>query len=207
MNQSDYQKINNFLEKYGSEYPESVVEYIKENYQEAINAQKIPDLMTQVYAELNLLSPNKNRYLRYLRSLKSYFSLEQDILEVGGGFFPSFAKYIAKEQSDLQRGSITVYDPRLVTKRCNKIRLKKEKLTLETKTEPYDLLLGIMPCDATLLLIEKASQDNKQFFLALCGCTHFNSAQFMLPSYENWKKYLFNYAEKSLTSELFRKRI
>ena len=57
---------------------------------------------------------------------------------------------------------------------------------------PYDLLVGILPCDATTLIIEKANEENKDFFIVLCDCTHFSQQYLMfnIPTLENWHKHI-----------------
>lgn len=49
-----------------------------------------------------------------------------------------------------------------------------------------------MPCQATSLIVQKANEYKKKFFIALCGCTHFSREylRFHEPTLENWFKYI-----------------
>ena len=53
------------------------------------------------------------------------FDINTDIIEVGGGILPSLAKKIALRQKS---GTVTVYDPRLITNidKPDNLILKKE---------------------------------------------------------------------------------
>ena len=92
------------------------------------------------------------------------------ILEIGGGYYPMFAKYIDEFQSKHKGGTITVMDPVLVTTRMGKAKLQRKKFSSSMDVSNFDLLVGICPCDATKDIIESAVINKKEFFVALCGC-------------------------------------
>ena len=122
-----------------------------------------------------LIKPGYNQYLLYLKMLVNNFSINCNIIEVGGGIIPIFAKYVAQEQLKTGFGTITVYDPKLLSSNNSEysnMLLYKEPVTSKTDLSKYDLVIGIMPClgtDITLKLIEEYSKD---FFIVLCGCDH-----------------------------------
>ena len=140
----------------------------------------------------NVFSDKENLYLQYLGLIEKYFDLRSNILEIGGGFYPSLASHIADRQLKLKSGTITVYDKNLVTTSLKNIKLIKRDFTLEDDVSNFDLLVGIMPCQATSLIIKKANEYKKEFFLALCGCTHFPITYLMFhePKLETWFEYV-----------------
>jgi len=106
-----------------------------------------------------------------LNKLKEYFSLEQDILEIGCGHFPAFARLIDEEQQSLKKGAITAYDPVLVTENLGSIDLNKKLLTDED-VSGFDLLVSTFSCDATNKVLAVAKENKLPYFLHMCNCNH-----------------------------------
>lgn len=133
-----------------------------------------PCYYSQIFDELGIIPDDKNVYYGYLSKLKEIFDLSCNILEIGGGYIPSFSQKIALEQIKIGKGTITVCDPLLITKKSKykNLHLSKKAFTHKTNISNYDLLVGIFPCSVTLLIIEKALKENKDFFIGLCGCIH-----------------------------------
>ncbi len=97
------------------------------------------------------------------------------VLEIGGGCFPAFSKYFDEFQREHNMGgTITTYDSRLITNKLGNIKLHKENLYEDMSVQSYDLIVGIMPCDAKELIVKKATLEHKEFFIAMCGCTHYD---------------------------------
>ena len=170
--------LEEYLLKYGEFYPSLAVSYILEHYGNDLNMER-PDLMNQVYDALGIFSNDKNPYIQYSNLIEKYFNLNSNILEIGGGFYPALASHIADKQLNLKNGTITVYDKNLILTSLKNIKLVKRDYATEDDVSNFDLLIGIMPCQATSLIIEKANKGKKDFFIALCGCTHFSREYLM----------------------------
>ena len=185
--------LENYLLKYGNNYPKELLEYIIKNYDKDTD-KELPDPMNQIYDATGVFSDKENPYLQYLKLIKDYFDIRGNILEIGGGFYPSLASHIANEQIRLKSGTITVYDKNLVTTSLKNIKLIKRDFTTEDDISNFDLLVGIMPCQATSLIVRKANEFQKDFFIALCGCTHFSREylRFEEPTLEAWFEYIRN---------------
>lgn len=128
----------------------------------------IPDLAREVYDKLNILEDEQNIYLGFIDILEKEFNYkERNIVEVGGGIFPSLANRIAREQTI---GKIKVYDPRLSKYENNKekLTLVREKFYSDTPLGNANLLIGFMPCEATYNIIDSATRNNVDFMIALC---------------------------------------
>ena len=155
-----------FLLKYGKNYSEGALEYIKEHFYEFLSDFDAPDIILQLYSKFGILGNDNNRYQEYLNILNNNFDIKGNILEVGGGFVPAFAELLALKQLKLESGTITVYDPNLVINdsKYKNLKLVKEAVGEDLDVSNYDTIVGIMPCSATELIIRLACEKNKNFF-------------------------------------------
>lgn len=128
--------------------------------------------LAQLYEATGLVKKKCSTYYQMVQIMKQYFNLEKDVVEVGSGIFPIFGSYLRKEQLKLSSGTVTVYDPRLYIHYPTSAILKKEKFTLQTEIPKGGILVGLFPCEATEVMIEKALMENLEFCIALCGCNH-----------------------------------
>ena len=165
-----------FAQKYRQEYSESAWEFIEENFWMYVYSNVCPDLLMQIYTELGIESPNGNFYKEHLKRVQERFDITGNILDIGSGKIPAFANLLAYEQLRIGKGTITLYEPLLIeTKpKYRNMTLYKEEFTSETHIKEFDLITGIMPCEATELVIEQACRNKKDFYVAMCGCTHFD---------------------------------
>ena len=193
-------RYKNFLDEYSSECHEGALGYIKENFWKCRKSYDIPDIMMQIYSELDVFDEKENIYMIHLNKIKNIFDINCNVLEVGGGMIPSFGNILAKEQLNIGSGTITVYDPILCTTKpkYGNLVLKKEAFTKETNINNYNLIVGIMPCDITEEIIRRASKERKNFYIQMCGCTHFTREQIykLGLSVEIYQKYIIDLANK-----------
>lgn len=165
---SQKEKILNFLYKYKADYPSQNLDFLLDALDTEITGQE-PAIARQVLDATGLYNEDKNPYLNYLQIFEKYFSYDQNIIDIGAGFYPASSIHIKEKQT---KGTLTVYEPRLLTLERQDIIFKKEHFTLHTNIKEADLLFGIMPCESTETIIEKANQEHKNLFIGLCGCNH-----------------------------------
>ncbi len=182
--------LKEFLAKYKTQYPPAAVEYIMNNFGKMLPLDN-PDILNQVYDALGMYK-DEIPYADYLKLLEKYFDISSNILEIGGGFYPAFATHVHNRQLQTKKGTITVYDKMLVTQNLSGIKLVKKDFNIKDSVSQYDLLVGILPCEATTLIIKKANEENKNFFIVLCNCTHFSRQYLMFnqPSLEKWREHI-----------------
>ncbi len=190
--------LSHYLKIYQDKYPELAVEFIKEHFLERMPISDTTDVLKQIYALFGILDESENCYLGFSNMVGERYGWDSNILEIGGGFFPMFSKYVDESQRESgSKGTITTYDPDLIVDSLGNIKLHKENFTEEMSIESYDLLVGIMPCEATRMIIRKATQEHKEFFLAMCGCVHSRSS--FIPSaligYDNYVDEIYNLAK------------
>lgn len=128
----------------------------------------LPDLIRELYDQFGIVSDRKNIYLGFIDLLKENFDIQNsNIIEVGGGIFPCLGKRISLLQD---RGTITVYDPRLsfYEGEMEHLKLVGDFFTSSTDVHDTDLLIGFMPCKGAEALIESAVYNEIDFMLALC---------------------------------------
>lgn len=167
-------KFVEYLNTYGYGYPEEALEFLLDSFLLPMPIDSTPDILKQIYDELDMLAPEENCYLQFAQLVGELYGWDSHILEVGGGFFPSFSKHIDRlQQSHNSSGTITTYDPRLVIQKLGNVKLYKGFFADDVTVESYDLIVGIMPCEATSKIIKKATKEHKEFFLAMCGCIHY----------------------------------
>lgn len=129
----------------------------------------IPDICKQILEEIGYYDDKKEEssYEAFINLLDNEFGIDNNIIEVGGGIVPTLGYKISLRQN---KGSITIYDPRLTNyhKENDKFILKKELFHRNTDVTNTDILIGFMPCESTQTIIENATYNNKDFMIAMC---------------------------------------
>ena len=162
-----------FMNRYKNKFPDKIKNEMDSYFVKRCGKYDNPTDFFQLYDHFGALPDDVNFYLYHLNTIKENFNIYNNILEVGGGIYPSFARRLANEQIKLGIGTISVYDPRLVTTRCTKypnLKLYKGEFNRFINISKYDLLVGIMPCDATDIIIDSIDKYKKDFYIAFCGC-------------------------------------
>lgn len=170
-------RLKKFLRIFGRNYDPAIYNYIEENF---LNCEynQTSYILLQIYALFGMLEETDNHYLQFAKMVGEKYGFDKNILEVGCGYLPMFAKYYNNLQIRNNKNSkITVYDPDIVVNKAKNIKLCKTKFTLESNVDDYDLLVGILPCEATKTIINKAIDSDKEFLIAMCGCTHFSDEE------------------------------
>ena len=166
-------KYNRFLENYGSNYDEEMYAFIYSYFGEEIDSLGTVYPLMEIYSELGVYG-KEDFYLQHVNLIKENFDISGNILEVGAGCFPAFGKKMAIEQLKIKSGTITLYDRDLAIKKplTKNMRLVKDSFSSATDIKSYDLIVGIMPCEATRIIIERACEERKDFYIALCDCVN-----------------------------------
>lgn len=177
------------MKVYGSLYEEPEREFIKINFLNSYFAEGVDiDIMNQVYETIGLFDNYPNLYKANLKYLMDCYDINTDILEVGGGYVPAFAKKLSDNQ---QSGSVSVIDPLLIVNQFGNLRLYRENFTEETDVSKFKLLVGIQPCEATIPMIKSANKNNLDMYMMLCGCTHFEDVErYSYITYGMWVNYI-----------------
>ena len=165
------QMLRDYLNKYRDKYSSGALNYIINNFLAHEDLSGEADIMMQIYDCFGLLDKSENYYLGFAEIVGKKYGLNCRFLEVGGGYFPAFSYHMDKLQQEANSsGTITVYDPKLVVTGLGNVRLRHSLFTAETSISEFDVLVGIMPCDATKVMIKKATKEHKEFYIAMCGC-------------------------------------
>lgn len=188
ISQEQKNQIIDFLRKHRGLYSKNTLQYLEDNFMNDIYRTARPCEMNQIYAHFNVFPENQNIYKFFLNHIKENHDIYSNILEIGGGCFPVFAKYVAKEQLKCKSGKITVYDPKLVTKRINHVRLIRRQFDKLVDISDYDLITAIMPCNVAELIIKQASAYHKELFLVLCEHERFDNYSY--PTQADWENHI-----------------
>jgi hypothetical protein len=174
--QDAMRKLKRYMRKYGHLYTDNCREYIADNFMLYLDAPTAPDVLMQIYDTVGCGVKEGSFYNAHLARIQNMYGLDRNIVEVGGGRMPAFANKVATIQQKTKKGTITVYDPDLIiTKpKFKSLTLKKEEFMESTDVHSYDLVMGLLPCDATEAIISASCKAQKEFYIAMCGCTHFD---------------------------------
>ena len=164
----------------------------------------MPDLFMQIRSELGIINPNGDFYQEHIDKIKNNFNIHGNILDVASGRFPAFANRIAKLQMQIQKGTITICDPNLIISKIKypNMTLQKKELTPKTNIKEFDLITSILPCEATEIVLQKSIEEQKDFYIALCDCSHldFTNGKEKYMSTIEYHNYLIKKAEKLMTT-------
>lgn len=168
--------FHNFCIKYKDVYNVKEWDFIKENFWKHLSAPGAPDILMQIYTELGIEYAGGDYYRQHLDNLCHKFDIGCNILDVASGIIPSFANIVAHEQLKIGKGTVTLYEPLLgfTAPKHPNMTLYKKKFTSETHIKDFDLITAILPCAATEDIIENVCRNHKSFYIAMCGCTHFD---------------------------------
>lgn len=195
-------ELDMYLSLYCDEYDDEELGFIRDNiykfYEKGIQI----DITSQILVALNLMKDKDNRYKKYFEFLKEKYNMNENILEVACGRFPALSKYIDEYQQYTKKGTITAYDPKLVTTKYGNIILNKSLFDKKTDLANISLITAMHPSEATVPIIRIANQNDKNFSILTCGCTHFENERehfYYKRKLMNWKDYLYKTARSSLS--------
>ena len=160
-------KVEAYFIKNSDRYTKEEMSYIRSQVAKRVPVPTTDPRLRQIFAEIGIPVNSKSQHQEFADVLKKNFSIDRNIIEIGGGRVPHLAKKIALSQN---HGTITVYDPRLLVHSSSvpNMILKPEFFTETTDVSSAEMLIGFMPCDATDLIIETACKNNIDFMVALC---------------------------------------
>jgi hypothetical protein len=193
-------KFADFKTQYKHLYDKEDWTYIEKNFFDSLGKKEVPGILMQVYGALEINNSPAKFYRRHLRLIKNRFPLTGNIVEIGFGYVPGLGTMIAHEQLRLGAGTITLYDPLLVEEKpkYSNMTLRKEEFKSNTDISNYDLVIGIMACEATESILENAIKNHKDFYVAMCGCVHadygFYPGYYMTP--EDYQELVIDGAKK-----------
>lgn len=190
-----------FLSEYAHLYSHDALDFIKENFWTYLYSKCAPDILMEIYGEIGIEPSTGNFYNAHLAKLEQLFGIDHNILEVASGMIPTFANKIAHQQLNLKKGTITIYEPLLLktTSKYPNMTIHRERFTTSTDVHSYDLITGILTCDATENIITSACQNRKDFYIAMCGCCHLQSSSpFISVTARQYQKYIIQKATELL---------
>lgn len=176
-------KFYEYMQKYGALYPVDTRDYIIEHlFDDNFDKNIYVDVMSQVYETIGVFDVvHDTVYENFYNLLKDNYNLDRNLLEVGCGYFPSFANKVSENQ---KKGSITVMDPDVIVQKLGKLKIIKSRFNKDTDVSKYELIYGLFPCDATIDMIRSANEFDKDLCIELCGCVHTSDP--LMISYDSW---------------------
>lgn len=168
-------KLKRFMKINGHLYSDNAREYINENFISFLEEKMAPDILMQIYYATGIQPTCGPFYNAHIKKIQELFGLDKNILDIGSGRIPAFASQIASIQRKIGKGTITLYEPLLIhtNPKYPNMTLHKEEFNEDVSIKEFDLVTGILPCEATETIIASSCKAQKDFYVAMCGCTHF----------------------------------
>lgn len=170
------EEIKQILIHFREQYGEALgydVGYLNAHLEhDSLGAPLTSAFLSQIYEVAGLIKPNCSVYRRMAHIVNKNFNLKRDVVEIGSGIFPILGDYLRKCQLQLGKGTVTVYDAKVWTNYPTSAKLVRSYFHTSTELASNSLLVGLFPCDATDVILEKALQEDLEFCIALCGCNH-----------------------------------
>ena len=185
-----------FLKQHKSHLPiENHFELLDYLEHEDVTSYFTSSFLAQVYEEAGLMKPECSIYYHMKQIIMQNFNIGSDFIEIGSGIFPVLGHSIRKEQIKIGAGNVTVYDSKVWSEYSTTAVLKQENFTLDTKVNLNSILVGIFPCEAMNMMLEKSLNEELECCIALCGCNH-SGIKFLPP--REYHERLINYLSKNL---------
>ena len=167
--------FDKFIDTYGDRYPECTLEMILDEFYEKLGSYETYDIVQQIYTELEIWDKEDDIYYNHFKKVKENFDINSNILDLCSGRIPSFANTIAKHQLKIGNGTITCYDPRLIyNNKYSNMTLYRKEFNEQVDISNFDLITGLYTCEASETIIRQSIKNDKDFYIALCGCNHFD---------------------------------
>ena len=154
--------INEFLAQHKDDIDPYEFDFIKRNLTR-VNGQNFmyfPYVTREIFDRLGLMPHEENVYSRFADVVDELYDIRgMNILEVGGGVYPTFAERICTKA-----GKVTVYDPRLAKgeQDTDKLKLVRKDFKKNMSLRDYDLVLALMPCKGAEAVLDACvEQDTK----------------------------------------------
>lgn len=190
--------INEFLARHSDDIDPYELEFIKRNLTH-INGQNFmyfPYVTREIFDKLGLMPHEANVYSRFADLVNELYDIKgMNILEVGGGVYPTFAERICTKA-----GKVTVYDPKLAKGEADteKLKLVRKDFNKQMCLRDYDLVLALMPCKGAEAVLDACVEQDKDFIVGLCeGGPHGDYFDFYEDE-DEWIHSMITYADSRI---------
>ncbi len=183
-------RLTRFLLKNKDNYSPEAYDYLINHYLDFYyNPGYAYDILAELYSKFGIISKEKDFYYGIFNKINNIYGLNRDVVEVASGTYPRLAEIIGEYQSKNNFGSVKAYDPKIVISSLKNVEINKSNFSLDTPVKKDSLLVSTFPCEATLDIIRNANNNDLEFLIALCGCTHDGFS-----NYEEWEDYVVDFA-------------
>lgn len=191
--------LHDYINKYKEYLNEELVKYLFESYADGFfDYRTISDFLMEFYVEYDLVKPERNRYLEFSKIIQEKYNIkDSSILEVGAGTLPVLSKMLAEKTNK----PVTAMDPYMyqIDHKIKNLKLLRQSLTETTSYDVPDLYVGMMPCDATEIIVKEAIKNRRNFIISMCTCDYGYNQLFSEYFPNNYIKSFINYTEQLLS--------
>lgn len=190
--------IQEFLAQHRSDIEPFEYEFIRKHADRINNHNFIyyPFVAREIFDKLGFVEDEENLYHRFFEFIKELYDINgMNILEVGGGVYPTLAERICT-----QAGTVTVFDPRLTKglEDTANLKLVRKNFNKKMNLDKYDLVVSLMPCKGAEAVLDACVEQDKDFIVGLCeGGPHGDCFDFYEDE-EEWIHSMITYTESRL---------
>lgn len=125
----------------------------------------------ELLSKFDIYNEGCDPYIEMTKLLDQYSFLEGNCCEIAAGDYPRLAELVIPKIK-LNHGKLTIYEPDVIFCDIKGVKIIRERFTKDTDITEFDTLYGMFPCNATLSIVEKAFEEDKNLMLAFCDCDH-----------------------------------
>ncbi len=130
---------------------------------------KTPSRLSQIFSKFEIYNNGKDYYLELVKLLEKYSFLEGNVCEIAAGRYPRLAELTAPKIK-MNGGNLTIYEPNIILSQLDNITIIKDEFTKNSNIDKFDTLYALKPCEATITMVERAFEEDKNLMIAFCGC-------------------------------------
>jgi len=164
----------------------------------------IPVSLSQIFSKFGVFKEGFDPYIEFKKILDRYSFLDDErgnYCEVGAGIYPRLSEIIMPS-IDMNHGSLTIYDPNCMFSLSENIHIINEEFTKDTNIKEIDTLYALYPCEATITVVEKAFEEDKNLVVGFCNCDHSDIKYPCTDEYKYWADGVCKIYERMYGSDL-----
>lgn len=131
--------------------------------------ESLPVSLLQILSKYDIIKDEMDYYKVFANILREKDLIRGNCCEVAAGIYPRLSEIIYPD-IEKNHSSLTIYDPKLSINRLGNAKLYKTEFNYKTDISNIATLVSMFPCEATIPLVEKSIEEDKNLLVALCDC-------------------------------------
>lgn len=164
-------EILKFIRSHEYEYEEMTLFMLILIMKDTVLERPIPLELSQLLSKFGVYHNEEDHYIEMFKLLEKYSFLQGNCCEIGAGMYPRLSELVAP-QLKLRQGTLTIFEPNIIVSKLDHAKIVRKQFKKDTNIDKIDTLYGLFPCEASIVMAEKAFEEDKNLMLAFCPCDH-----------------------------------